>query len=341
MAAGKDVLSWSVSPPSWICAALVVTTNGKRYDLDKQGIREYRLGRLQDICIEHQTASRFHAVIAHHKDGGLHIVDQKSANGTFIDGKEIPPGAPVKLSHGSVIRFGECPDEFKVEFFDRREGAKRDMMSQLAGYDDDDDLDEGGGSRFVSAGYKSTEAQRQSNRGWARDSRDSGPNDRPGGARQFSETRRAADDGGRGREQRPPDGKGRPERGSNFGAPPGPDARGAGGLSQGKGGPQSATGAGVSDLAQKRKMLWGSKARDESSKNTATWTSLSTSLHDSEAQDKFLKLMGGKKAGNEADAAAAAAAAADVDYGGMQHALQREFETALHRSHGNAKHGLG
>jgi hypothetical protein len=88
-------------------------------------------------------------------------------------------------------------------------------------------------------------------------------------------------------------------------------------------------------------MLWGSKAKDESSKNTATWTSLSTSLHDSEAQDRFLKLMGGKKAGNEADAAAAAAAAADVDYGGMRHALQREFETALHRAHGNAKHGLG
>jgi hypothetical protein len=25
----------------------------------------------------------------------------------------------------------------------------------------------------------------------------------------------------------------------------------------------------------------------------------------------------------------------------MRHALQREFETALHRAHGNAKHGLG
>ena len=329
MAAG-NILPWSVSPPSWVCAALIVTSNGKRYDLDKPGVREYRLGRLQDICIEHQTASRFHAVIAHHKNGGLHLVDQKSANGTFLDGKEVPPGAPIELAHGSVIRFGECPDEFKVEFYDKREGAKKDVMSQLAGYEDDDVIDEAGGSRFVSAGYRGADPQRASNRGWARDSREGGRDDRAAsgrGGRQgssFSDSR--GDEHGRSSE-RPAVAQGRPA--SKFSGAPAPTD---------KGGQHSATGSAVSDLAQKRKMLWGNKAKEESSKNTATWTSLSTSLHDTEAQDKFLKLMGGKKAGNEADAAAGAV---DVDYGGMQHALEREFQAALHRSHGNNKHGLG
>ena len=95
----------------------------------------------------------------------------------------------------------------------------------------------------------------------------------------------------------------------------------------------------MSDVAQKRKMLWGSKAKEESTKNTATWTNLSSTLRDPDAQDKFLKLMGGKKPGNEADAAACGGS--EADYGGMQSALEREYHAALNRTHGHSKHGLG
>ena len=107
-------------------------------------------------------------------------------------------------------------------------------------------------------------------------------------------------------------------------------------------GHSGATGSGVSGVAQKRKMLWGGRPKEDNSKSTATWTSLSTQLGNAGERDRFLQLMGGKKAGNEADADdEAAAAAAAVDYGGVQHSLEQEFQTALHRSQGNNKHGLG
>jgi len=354
MAAGKDALPWAVAAPSWVCAALVV--KGKRYALDAPEVREYRLGRLQDICIEHQTASRFHALIAHHKDGGLHIVDQKSANGTFINGKEIPPGTPVRLEHGTIVRFGECPDDFKVEISDKREGAKKDMMSQLAGYDDDDVSDEREGSRFVSAGYRNAASER-TNRGWDRNARD----DRNGnGQTGDSRGRDASAYGeGRGREGNfnpNPFGKNRErdvdqDRGRNVSSGnPGdrkgrsnfserPSSSDAGASLPGKGGAPNATGGGVSDVAQKRKMLWGSKAKEESTKNTATWTNLSSTLRDTNAQDKFLKLMGGKKPGNEAEGAACVGE--EPDFGGMQSAMEREYHAALYRTHGHSKHGLG
>ena len=112
----------------------------RRIALDKQGQRTYKLGRQStcDIQIEHQSASRQHAVIGHHKEGYLCIVDPASANGTTLDGKELPRGQPTKLSHGATIKFGDCPVEYMVELLDRRTAAKKDVMSQLAGYADDD-----------------------------------------------------------------------------------------------------------------------------------------------------------------------------------------------------------
>ena len=351
MSAGKDSLPWAVAAPSWVCAALVV--KGKRYALDTSGIREYRLGRLQDICIEHQTASRFHALIAHHKDGGLHIVDQKSANGTFINGKEIPPATPVRLEHGTIVRFGECPDDFKVDIVDNRE-AKKDMMSQLAGYDDDDVSDERDGSRFVSAGYRNAAPERtnrENGRGWDRNARGDDSRGRDTSANgegrgrggnfnpnPFGKNRERDVDQDRGRGSIVSSGNPGDRKGSsNFSE--GPTSSYAGAAMQGKGGAPSATGGGVSDVAQKRKMLWGSKAKEENTKNTATWTNLSSTLRDPDAQDKFLKLMGGKKPGNEAEGAAGAGE--EHDFGGMQSAMEREYHAALYRTHGHSKHGLG
>jgi pSer/pThr/pTyr-binding forkhead associated (FHA) protein len=337
-------MEWAVAPPSWISATLIV--GGKRHELDKPDIREFKLGRNQDICIEHQTASRFHAIIAHHREGGLYIVDQRSANGTFVDGKEIGPNSPVRLNNGSVIKFGDCPEKFQVEIFDRREGPKKDMMSQLAGYDDDA-LDDGEGAVFVSAGYRGTDSQRNSNRGSERNYSDTRRFDR-GDRSHGQSSRDRLDLPSRGREREDDKEKsgfaekrGKWGGASNFSTSGDSASSGNTGF-QAKSGPmQSAapTGAGVSDLAQKRKMLWGTKAKEENTKNTAAWTSLSTTLGNSDAQDRFLKLMGGKKPENEV--AGDVSGVAGCDIGGMQSKLEREFQSALHRSQGNSKHGLG
>ena len=97
-----------------------------------------------------------------------------------------------------------------------------------------------------------------------------------------------------------------------------------------------AGGGGMDGAAAKRKMLWGTKPKEASSKNTAVWSSLSSSIGDAGTQDKFLKLMGGKKPGNEASAAAPV----DTKHvSEMQYKLQREFEDATRRMGG--KTGLG
>jgi pSer/pThr/pTyr-binding forkhead associated (FHA) protein len=301
-------LPWAIKPPSWISAGLILTSTGKRHDLDKSDTREFRLGRLQPIQIEHQTASRLHAIIAHHKDGGLYIVDQKSANGTFLDGKEIPPNTPTRLRHGTILRFGECPDEFKVELIDR----KQDMASQLAGYDDDDaedhDLCESGATRFVSGGSRLLDSSKERRR-------DSGPHSYSSESSQKRQREFSSFSGS---------------------APTGQTKT----FSQSSHPPVSSTGTGVSALAEKRKMLWGSKAKEENARNTATWSSLSNSLGDTDKQGKFMKLMGGGKAANQGTDGAAGAEGVP-DFGRMQVSLQREYESALHRSQGNSKHGLG
>eukprot|EP00961_Rhodomonas_salina_P232926 3147074-Rhodomonas_salina.2 len=126
---------WSRLPPQHLSAELEY--GGNRVRLDDPEKKFYRLGRLGtqcDIQIEHQTASRIHAIIAHHEDGWMCIYDLGSANGTFLDDEQLPAKEPTKLKSGSVIRFGECTVEFRVTIGDRREGAKKEMMTSLADY---------------------------------------------------------------------------------------------------------------------------------------------------------------------------------------------------------------
>ena len=57
------------------------------------------------IVLDHPEASREHFRLAATK-GALSIVDLHSTNGTFVNGKEIPPGAVTTLSSGDEIRVG-------------------------------------------------------------------------------------------------------------------------------------------------------------------------------------------------------------------------------------------
>jgi hypothetical protein len=65
-----------------------------------------------DIPLSHATASRQHAVLCHHTDGRVFLIDLGSSHGTFLDGAQLPPNKPVVLKSGSSIRFGQGPTKF-------------------------------------------------------------------------------------------------------------------------------------------------------------------------------------------------------------------------------------
>ena len=66
-----------------------------------------------DVVIEHGSVSRKHAVLER-RDDGWYVVDQGSANGTYIDSAKVGESA---LHHGQELRFGaaayrvDLPDE--------------------------------------------------------------------------------------------------------------------------------------------------------------------------------------------------------------------------------------
>jgi hypothetical protein len=50
--------------------------------------------------------SRLHAVLLLGQDGGWSVIDPGSANGTVVNGSEIPPGQPVPLRDGDRVHLG-------------------------------------------------------------------------------------------------------------------------------------------------------------------------------------------------------------------------------------------
>ena len=62
-----------------------------------------------DLVVEHGSVSRKHAILER-RDGGWFVVDQGSANGTFLDSVRIADGA---LRHGQELRFGAAA--FRVD----------------------------------------------------------------------------------------------------------------------------------------------------------------------------------------------------------------------------------
>jgi len=58
-----------------------------------------------DVPVAHGTTSTRHASI-HCSDGEITLTDMKSTNGTFHNGRRIPPNSPVRLANGDKVRFG-------------------------------------------------------------------------------------------------------------------------------------------------------------------------------------------------------------------------------------------
>lgn len=96
---------------------LEVLDNGQQFQFDAGQIEEVIIGRQNpdngeippvDLTASNGLAkgvSRRHATIMR-RDGALHIVDNNSANGTFLNGQKLVTGQPRILRDGDDIRLG-------------------------------------------------------------------------------------------------------------------------------------------------------------------------------------------------------------------------------------------
>jgi len=87
-------------------AAWLITEDGRIWNLRKFEL-PIRIGRAEgaDLIVKHDTVSRIHAVIDWHDDAH-YISDNKSENGTWVDGLHLIAGQDAALSEGSVILVG-------------------------------------------------------------------------------------------------------------------------------------------------------------------------------------------------------------------------------------------
>jgi len=59
-----------------------------------------------DIVLAEITVSRCHALLLT-RAGHVAVMDLRSANGTFVNGVQVQPDAPVRLADGDVVRIGQ------------------------------------------------------------------------------------------------------------------------------------------------------------------------------------------------------------------------------------------
>ena len=93
------------SAPAGLLQAVVLSASQLEiHMLPEVGTRTIGRFSRSGIAIDHETISRFHAVL--HVGPQLQIEDCGSANGTSIEGVRVPPNTLVKFELGSVIKLG-------------------------------------------------------------------------------------------------------------------------------------------------------------------------------------------------------------------------------------------
>uniref|UniRef100_A0A7S0NYT0 protein-tyrosine-phosphatase n=2 Tax=Calcidiscus leptoporus TaxID=127549 RepID=A0A7S0NYT0_9EUKA len=110
-------------PPEWAAepthshAALHVERDGDALETLKVGEHEmYMFGRSLtcDFQLDHPSASRQHAVLVHHQNGGVYVIDLKSSHGTLINGKRLQPHEPCRLREGAAVSFGASARQYRL-----------------------------------------------------------------------------------------------------------------------------------------------------------------------------------------------------------------------------------
>lgn len=104
----------------------------------------YVLGRSEeqsDVWLQHPSVSRQHAAIVHDKHGNVCVMDLASAQGTFVNKREIEPKQPVELKPGDKLQFGASTRVYVFENADGDEKATGDadpelkrMMEEMKGF---------------------------------------------------------------------------------------------------------------------------------------------------------------------------------------------------------------
>jgi pSer/pThr/pTyr-binding forkhead associated (FHA) protein len=85
-----------------------------------------------DIVLDELTISRCHALL-YLRAGHVAIMDLESANGTFVNGIQVPPDAPVRLADGDLIRIGQVIARYTVTRTDRiLSGARHGVACNAA-----------------------------------------------------------------------------------------------------------------------------------------------------------------------------------------------------------------
>lgn len=106
-----------------------------------------------DLRLNVPSLSKFHAYFTHvAKDGCWYLADANSSNGTFINGRELPPShGKVRLDHGAFIRFGPdvtahfyLSESFWELLHSAMQGGDSPAASGAASYQPGDDGAEGG-----------------------------------------------------------------------------------------------------------------------------------------------------------------------------------------------------
>ena len=93
-----------------------------------------------DFQLEHPSASRMHAALCHHRNGGLYLIDLKSSHHTFVDAKPLRPYEACLLRDGSTVVFGASSRAYRVG------GAMAAVADAAAEDDDGDGADAGHGA---------------------------------------------------------------------------------------------------------------------------------------------------------------------------------------------------
>jgi pSer/pThr/pTyr-binding forkhead associated (FHA) protein len=88
-------------------------------------------GKDCDISIDTTQVSKRHAYFAREEDGAWCIADAESTNGTYVDGKKLPPHEKHALSDSEAIRFSPdlCFRFFGPEAFFRYMSMRARMKS--------------------------------------------------------------------------------------------------------------------------------------------------------------------------------------------------------------------
>jgi pSer/pThr/pTyr-binding forkhead associated (FHA) protein len=60
---------------------------------------------LSELGARDKGVSRRHAVLVRHEDS-MHVVDLNSVNGTYLNGRRLPPELPYPVRHSDVVRLG-------------------------------------------------------------------------------------------------------------------------------------------------------------------------------------------------------------------------------------------